>query len=60
MVSDEPDMPGDSQASERPELMSQRLAVVMVAAVFAGSLIESTRRSVRSAVAILRRWLHLT
>ncbi len=60
MGNDEPDMPEDSQAGERPELMSQRLAVVMVAAIFIGSLIESTRRSVRAAVAILRRWLHRT
>ncbi len=48
MVDDGSETPGDGQADKRPELMSQRLAVVMVAEIF-----------VRSAVATLRRWSHL-
>lgn len=58
MANDEPDMPGDGQADERPPLppfppMPRWLAVALVAALFAGGLIESTRRSVRSTAGAL-------
>ena len=36
------------------------VGVAIVAALFVGGMIESTRRSVRSAVATIRRWLHIT
>ncbi len=65
MVDDEPDRPGDDRGDERPPLppippVPRWLAVALVATLFAGGMIESTRRSVRSVVSILRRWLHLT